>query len=72
MRKLTTLIILVFYSSLAIAKDLPPPGKDSPCHPVFGCPGSLPIDDYIPLMIFVGLLLGAWFIQQRHDRLKAE
>ena len=70
MKKLTSFIVFVLYGSFAIARDLPTPGRDAPCHPVLGCYSSVPIDDFIPFMYFIGLILAVWIIQKRDNSLK--
>ena len=70
MKKLTTFIIFILYGFLGVAKNFPPPPKDQPCHVVFGCTG-VPIDNFIPVMIVLGLTLGVWLIQQNSNKLKA-
>ena len=71
MKKLTTFIFLILYGSLGVAESFPPPPKENPCHPYFGCDG-VPIDDYISLMFIVALFLGAWIVQQRNNRVKTD
>ena len=69
MKKLTTLVILCLYGSLGVAKNFPPPPSENPCHPYFGCDG-IPIDNFIPVMVVLGLALGVWIIQQNSNKLK--
>ena len=59
----TLLLLFAFlYAAMAFAQDKepPPPTKNNDDSPPVGLP--LPIDDYIPLLIPVGLVLGIYLL----------
>jgi len=60
--RITLFLLFAFlYVSVAFAqKEPPPPTKENDDSPPIGLP--LPIDDYLPLLIPVGLALGIYFL----------
>lgn len=55
------LLFAFLYASVAFAqKELPQPTRDNDDSPPVGLP--LPIDDYIPLLIPIGLALGIYLL----------
>ena len=51
--------VLLLFSQVGLSQQNTPP---SPAPPPPGLP--LPIDDYIPLLMFAGILLGIFWIQK--------
>ena len=62
-KHISALLLFILNSLLAFSRDLPPPRADSAGEPCM-IPGtcSVPIDDYLPFLFLVAMLLGVWFI----------
>ena len=70
LKKIYSTILLLTWSVFLIGRDLPPPTRDAgqPCMPMDANCDGVPIDDYLPLFFFIGMILGVWLINIHNTR----